>query len=93
MGVALAFSGGSTAESGSITLTSKQVARVRFTSFVGSAWAWMKITRGSDISKVRVTDKEVFIGPALNGDTVTITYDGQGNSASAVLGVLEAIDV
>ena len=91
MGIPLNFSGDGTAESASVTLKSGQIIRARFLTLKGSALLRMKIVVDGVTTLVDIDEGDLWVSPALPGDTVSFVYDGQGNPASACQGIADTL--
>lgn len=85
------FSGGGTAQSGSITATVGAMVRVRLSAFSQCALIAKITSPSGDISSVTIDKGELFEVPVASGDSVYLAYDGQGHDKAICTGFLEAV--
>lgn len=95
------ISTGTVTDTSSVVVGSGEVARVRFTSWTGDLDAFIGITRNAVTSYLpisprrrddlaEVVDRNVFIPPALAGDTVFLRVQRNDPTAAAA-GILETL--
>lgn len=85
------FSGGGSAESGSIAVIVGAMVRVRL-SALSQCMLVAKITSASgDTSSITINNGELFELPVAAGDSVQLAYDGQGHDKAICTGFLESV--
>lgn len=76
----------------SITLAAGEAARVRFTTFEGSATVSLGITRNSVTSYLPITSEDlVYYGAAISGDAVFVKVELNNSADANVAGILESV--
>lgn len=91
--------GGAEAQnSGTLTVGTSEIVRVRFTQIDGSAKAYLGITRNAVTSynpiinvRTEADEEQDYIGAALEGDVVFVRVFLQADATSRAVGILETI--